>query len=137
MMTHQQLHHHIESSYPIGGGDVRCCKKIADAILRDTRPLYTYGNLLDEANSGSDVGFSIGEVQFAINVLKGSRVRLLCEVYRYIDDDVIYDVSLEDLQAARQDGFLHVELRGYPDRNYKSKVYVMFAPDRAVISDEL
>lgn len=138
MMTLQQLHRYIDQCYLFGGGgDVRCCKNIASAVLNGSRVVYTYGDLLNSAGSDSEARFEIADVQCAINVLKGSQIRLLREVYRYIDDDdVIYDLSTEELQVAMRDGVLDLELRGYPDRDFKSKVYVIFSADRTVVSNE-
>lgn len=137
MMTLQQLHHYIDSCYLFGGdGDVRCCKNIVSAVLDDTRVFYTYGDLVNSAGFDPEASFEISDVQCAINVLKGSQIRLLREVYRYIDEGVIYDLSTEELQVAMQDGFLDLELRGYPDRDFKSKVYVIFSADRTVVSHE-
>lgn len=136
-MTLQQLFLYIDRCYLFGGaGNVQCCKSIASAILKDTRRFYTYGDLLNVV--AADVGSrcEISDVQSAINVLKGAQVRLLREVYRYIDEDVIYDLSTEELQVAMRDGFLDLELRGYPDREFKSKVYVIFSADRTVVSHE-
>jgi hypothetical protein len=137
MMTLQQLHRYIDNCYLFGGGgDVRCCKNIVSAVLGDTRVFYTYGDLLNSAGSDPEARFEISDVQSAINVLKGSQIRLFREVYRYIDEDVIYDLSTEELQVAMRDGFLDLELRGYPDRDFKSKVYVIFSADRTVVSHE-
>lgn len=135
-MTIGQLNRYIDRTYMMGGGDVGCCKNIAAAILSDSRQIYTYGDLLNSANSGEDSGYDIGDVQCAINVLKSDHVQLLRELYRYIDNDVIYDLSLEDLQVAMLDGALDLELRGYPDRDFKSKVYVIFSVNRTVVSNE-
>lgn len=145
MMTIGQLNRYIDRAYILGGGDVGCCKKIVAELLESDRQFYTYGDLLNSANSSSgtvyevddvDTVYEIDDVQCAINVLKSERVQLLHEVYRYIDDDVIYDLSLEELQVAMADGILDLELRGYPDRNFKSKVYVIFSADRTVVSNE-
>ncbi|WP_426108325.1 hypothetical protein [Pseudomonas sp. TWR1-1-4] len=137
MMTLLQLHHYIEQCYLFGDDrDVHCCKNIASAVLHDSRVFYTYGDLLVSAGANSGVAYEISDVQYAINVLKGSQVRLLREVYRYIDEDVIYDLSTEELQVAMQDGALNLELRGYPDRDFKSKVYVIFSADRTVVVHE-
>jgi hypothetical protein len=35
-----------------------------------------------------------------------------------------------------QDGVLELELRGYPDRDFKSKVFLIFSTDRMVVSNE-
>jgi hypothetical protein len=137
MITLQQLHYHIDQSYLVGGGsDAQCCKQIVSVILNDDRKFYTYGELLEGANAGSVKGFNISDVQFALNVLKGSSIKLLRETYRYIDDDLIYDLSVEELQLAMQDGVLELELRGYPDRDFKSKVFLIFSTDRMVVSNE-
>jgi hypothetical protein len=136
MMTTGQLNRYIDRTYILGGGDVGCCKKIVITLLNEDRQFYTYGDFLNSANAGSDKRYDIHDIQQAIDVLKGGHVQLLHEVYRYIDDDVIYDLSLEELQIASVDGVLDLELRGYPDRDFKSKVYVIFSADRTVVSDE-
>lgn len=137
MTTLQQLHHIIDQIYLTGeDGDARCCKKLALSILHEQRAFYSYGDLLNIANFGTAECFNINDVQLAINVLKGTSIKLLREVYRYIDDDVIYDLSADELQTALKDGILDLELRGYPDRDFKSKVYVIFSADRSVVSNE-
>lgn len=136
MMTIGQLNCYIDRTYTLGGGEVGCCKKIVAALLADNRQVYTYGDLLSSANAGAGSDYDIGEVQRAINVLKSDNVQLLRELYRYIDDHVIYDLSLEELQVAMLDGMLDLELRGYPDRDFKSKVYVIFSADRTVVFNE-
>lgn len=134
MITLGQLHNYIDRAYLHGGRDVGCCKKIAANLLASDREVYTYGDLLQSANIDSAGYYKIEDIQYAVNVLKADHVGLLHETYRYIDDDVIYDLSLEELQVAMEDGCLDLELRGYPDRDFKSKVYVMFSADRAAVS---
>lgn len=110
-----------------------CCKEIVELILSssENKPVFSYSDFLNVV----DEECSIEHVQLCLNFLKSSSIRLIEQQYRYIDEDVIYDVSVEDLQAAFMDGSLNIEERGYPDRDFQSKVYLVFVANKAVIEE--
>jgi hypothetical protein len=110
-----------------------CCKEIVELILSSSerKPVFSYSDFM----SVVDGECSIEQVQLCLNFLKSASVKLIEQQYRYVDEDVIYDVSVEDLQAAFMNGSLSIEDRGYPDRDYQSKVYIVFVADKAVIEE--
>lgn len=110
-----------------------CCKKIVELILSsaEQKPVYSYADFMRVV----DGACSIEQVQLCLNYLKSPSVKLVEQQYRYLDDDVIYNVSAEDLQAAFMNGALNVEDRGYPDPQYQSKVYIVFMANKAVVEE--
>lgn len=108
-----------------------CCKEIVEFILssQERTPVFSYSDFMGVVKNEC----SIEQIQLCLNFLKSTQIKLLEQQYRYIDDDVVYSVTSEDLQAAFMNGALSLEDRGYPDRDYQSKVYVVFVADKAVI----
>lgn len=107
------------------------CKEIVEHILSSVEynPVFSYSDFLSVAGGKC----SLEQVQLCVNYLKSPSIKLIEQQYRYIDEDVIYDVSIEDLQSAFLNGALNLEDRGYPDQDYESKVYVVFVADKAVV----
>ncbi|MCY1561454.1 hypothetical protein D9M68_987120 [compost metagenome] len=108
-----------------------CCVKAIDLLLRRAKKTYTYFDLLEAIKEERDaISDPLQVIQRCINLLKSSKVGMIRQEYRYLDDDgVIYNVDTEDLQAAYMDGKLHLEWRNYSDPEFESKVYVVFSAD--------
>jgi len=124
MINQQQLQNII---YSLGYDPSieRCCYQIANFVLQQKKPYFTYHDFLSATGKAEDdAGFA--DVQRCIEILKSRQIKLIGQAYKYFDDNVVYDVSLEDLQLASINGALSLELRGYADPHYKSKVYVVF-----------
>lgn len=111
--------------------EVVCCVKVIDLLLRRAKKTYTYFDLLEAIKEERDaISDPLQVIQRCINLLKSSKVGMIRQEYRYLDDDgVIYNVDTEDLQAAYMDGKLHLEWRNYSDPEFESKVYVVFSAD--------
>lgn len=106
--------------------DVACCEKILTLLLQCNKRIYYYNDFL-EVVSSLELQDPIQNVQRCLNLLKSKRAGWLRQEYRYLNDDgVVYDVGLEDLQAAHEDGALNLEWRNSPDYEYSSKVYIVF-----------
>lgn len=110
-----------------------CCKEIVEFILssQEKRPVFSYSDFINVLGGEC----SIEQVQLCLNFLKSTPINLVEQCYRYVDEDLIYEVSVEELQAAFMNGSLDIEDRGYPDRDYQSKVYIVFVADKAVVEE--
>lgn len=106
--------------------DVACCGLLLDYIEAKSKKIYYYSDFV-EAVSALHLRDAIQNVQRCLNVLKSKRLSVIKQEYRYLDDDgVIYEVGVEDLQAAYEDGALNLEWRNQPDSDFASKIYIVF-----------
>ena len=106
--------------------DVSCCARLLDYIEAGTKRIYYYSDFVD-AVSQLHLSEPMQNVQRSLNLFKSKRFALLRQEYRYLDDDgVVYDVEVEDLQAAYEDGSLYLDWRNVADPDFASKVYIVF-----------
>lgn len=103
-----------------------CCKKIASLLFSSDKRLYYYVDFLEACGLSADTPQDLHKIQFCINFLKSNSIALIKQEYRYICEDVVYEVSVEDLQAAYEDGALSLDFLNHSDRDWQSKVYVVF-----------
>lgn len=111
--------------------DVACCEALLNYIESSKKSLYVYGDFVSAVDS-LGLRDAIQNIQRCVNILKTKKIGLLRQEYRYLDDDdVIYPVKLEDLQAAYLEGYLYLDWRNASDSDYASKIYIVFCVNEA------
>lgn len=125
MITQEQLLNELASAgfeQPL----VDYCQKIAAYVISSNKRIFYYADFLHACNISNNKPKDLHNIQLCANFLRSKRISLLRQEYRYEYDDVLYEVEIEDLQAAHENGALFLDSLGFSDSNWKPKVYVVF-----------
>lgn len=127
MLTQEQLFKEIDSvefERPLAS----LCKKIAAYIISSKKIIFYYVDFLQACDLYDGTPEDLHAVQLCINFLKSKKISLIRQEYRYEYEDVLYEVAVEDLQAAYENDSLYIDYLGFSDSNWRSKVYIVFVP---------
>lgn len=131
MISLARLQELIETEVrPLGIAD--CCLGLVELVLNsvESKPVFTHTHLLQALKKN----YSFEEIQKAVNYLKSPPIQLFTQQFQYIDDEeVIHDITIEDLRAAILDNALPHPDNGHLDSAFREKVYIVFVGNKAAI----